>query len=92
MKNQFVIRQCGVTFSSLFFLLVDLPFLGFAFVYFEDERDGDDAIRALDGYPFGPGRRRLSVEWSRVISLALLVTLLNLNTSKTVDLSLGMND
>ncbi|XP_037475147.1 serine/arginine-rich splicing factor RS31-like [Triticum dicoccoides] len=38
---------------------------GFAFVYFEDERDGDDAIRALDGYPFGPGRRRLSVEWSR---------------------------
>jgi arginine/serine-rich splicing factor 4/5/6 len=51
---------------------VDLPFLGFAFVYFEDERDGDDAIRALDGYPFGPGRRRLSVEWSRVISLALL--------------------
>ncbi|AQK42884.1 Serine/arginine-rich splicing factor RS31 [Zea mays] len=38
---------------------------GFAFVYFEDERDGSDAIRALDGYPFGPGRRRLSVEWSR---------------------------
>ncbi|KAL6650366.1 hypothetical protein ACP70R_009291 [Stipagrostis hirtigluma subsp. patula] len=38
---------------------------GFAFVYFEDERDGDDAIRALDGVPFGPGRRRLSVEWSR---------------------------
>ncbi|KAG2564823.1 serine/arginine-rich splicing factor RS31-like isoform X3 [Panicum virgatum] len=40
-------------------------YVGFAFVYFEDERDGDDAIRALDGYPFGPGRRRLSVEWSR---------------------------
>ncbi|NP_001307758.1 Serine/arginine-rich splicing factor RS31 [Zea mays] len=38
---------------------------GYAFVYFEDERDGNDAIRALDGYPFGPGRRRLSVEWSR---------------------------
>lgn len=38
---------------------------GFAFVYFEDERDGDDAIRALDGVPFGPGRRKLSVEWSR---------------------------
>ncbi|KAL6885469.1 hypothetical protein ACP4OV_010248 [Aristida adscensionis] len=38
---------------------------GFAFVYYEDERDGDDAIRGLDGYPFGPGRRRLSVEWSR---------------------------
>ncbi|AQK42889.1 Serine/arginine-rich splicing factor RS31A [Zea mays] len=42
-----------------------LILLGFAFVYFEDERDGSDAIRALDGYPFGPGRRRLSVEWSR---------------------------
>lgn len=46
---------------------------GFAFVYFEDERDGDDAIRALDGYPFGPGRRRLSVEWSRVISYIVIV-------------------
>jgi hypothetical protein len=44
-----------------------VTFVGFAFVYFEDERDGGDAIRALDGYPFGPGRRRLSVEWSRVI-------------------------
>ena len=48
-------------------------YVGFAFVYFEDERDGDDAIRALDGYPFGPGRRRLSVEWSRVISSNVLV-------------------
>jgi RNA recognition motif-containing protein len=47
------------------FLIVFTFSLGFAFVYFEDERDGDEAIRALDGYPFGPGRRRLSVEWSR---------------------------
>ena len=46
--------------------------VGFAFVYFEDERDGNDAIRALDGYPFGPGRRRLSVEWSRVIPCIIL--------------------
>ncbi|KAG8064190.1 hypothetical protein GUJ93_ZPchr0004g38248 [Zizania palustris] len=46
-------------------LFIPQIFAGFAFVYFEDERDGDDAIRALDGYPFGPGRRRLSVEWSR---------------------------
>ena len=86
MKNHVVIEQCDVKFSLLWFLLVDLPFLGFAFVYFEDERDGDDAIRALDGYPFGPGRRRLSVEWSRVISLAVLVTILNLSTSKILDL------
>jgi hypothetical protein len=55
-------------------------FLGFAFVYFEDERDGDDAIRSLDGVPFGPGRRRLSVEWSRVISYSLYSKILDILT------------
>lgn len=39
---------------------------GFAFVYFEDERDADDAIRGLDNIPFGYDRRRLSVEWAKV--------------------------
>ncbi|PKA53471.1 Arginine/serine-rich-splicing factor RSP31 [Apostasia shenzhenica] len=38
---------------------------GFAFVYFEDERDAEDAIRSLDNVPFGYSKRRLSVEWSR---------------------------
>ncbi|KAF7153663.1 serine/arginine-rich splicing factor RS31-like isoform X1 [Rhododendron vialii] len=38
---------------------------GYAFVYFEDERDAEDAIRSLDNTPFGYDRRRLSVEWSR---------------------------
>ncbi|KAF5198571.1 Serine/arginine-rich splicing factor RS31 [Thalictrum thalictroides] len=38
---------------------------GFAFVYFEDERDGEDAIRHLDNTPFGLNKRRLSVEWAR---------------------------
>lgn len=38
---------------------------GFAFVYFEDERDAEDAIRSLDNAPFGYSKRRLSVEWSR---------------------------
>lgn len=38
---------------------------GFAFVYFEDERDAEDAIRGLDNTPFGYDRRRLSVEWAR---------------------------
>ncbi|EPS66385.1 hypothetical protein M569_08387, partial [Genlisea aurea] len=38
---------------------------GFAFVYFEDERDAEDAIRNLDNMPFGYDRRRLSVEWAR---------------------------
>ena len=39
---------------------------GFAFVYFEDERDAEDAIRGLDNVPFGYDKRRLSVEWARV--------------------------
>uniref|UniRef100_A0A7N0RAX6 RRM domain-containing protein n=1 Tax=Kalanchoe fedtschenkoi TaxID=63787 RepID=A0A7N0RAX6_KALFE len=39
--------------------------IGFAFVYFEDERDAEDAIRGLDQMPFGYDRRRLSVEWAR---------------------------
>ncbi|WOG88652.1 hypothetical protein DCAR_0207887 [Daucus carota subsp. sativus] len=38
---------------------------GYAFVYFEDERDARDAIRALDHYPFGYDRRKLSVEWAK---------------------------
>ncbi|KAL2468818.1 Serine/arginine-rich splicing factor RS31 [Forsythia ovata] len=38
---------------------------GFAFVYFEDERDAEDAIHGLDSTPFGYDRRRLSVEWAR---------------------------
>lgn len=38
---------------------------GFAFVYFEDERDAEDAIRGLDHRPFGYDKRRLSVEWAR---------------------------
>ncbi|XP_057439694.1 serine/arginine-rich splicing factor RS31-like isoform X2 [Lotus japonicus] len=38
---------------------------GFAFVYFEEERDAEDAIRALDNFPFGYEKRRLSVEWAR---------------------------
>ncbi|KAJ9171544.1 hypothetical protein P3X46_014900 [Hevea brasiliensis] len=38
---------------------------GFAFVYFEDERDAADAIRGLDNTPFGYDRRKLSVEWAR---------------------------
>ncbi|XP_019191797.1 PREDICTED: serine/arginine-rich splicing factor RS31-like isoform X3 [Ipomoea nil] len=38
---------------------------GFAFVYMEDERDGDDAIRGLDRLEFGRKGRRLRVEWSK---------------------------
>ncbi|KAJ4788337.1 Serine/arginine-rich splicing factor 6 [Rhynchospora pubera] len=38
---------------------------GFAFVYMEDERDGDDAIRSLDRTEFGRKGRRLRVEWAK---------------------------
>lgn len=56
---------CQPTACQLLSLL-DLCCAGFAFVYFEDERDADDAIRGLDNAPFGYDKRRLSVEWARV--------------------------
>ncbi|KAL3647381.1 hypothetical protein CASFOL_008349 [Castilleja foliolosa] len=38
---------------------------GFAFVYMEDERDAEDAIRGLDRIEFGRKGRRLRVEWTK---------------------------
>lgn len=38
---------------------------GFAFVFMKDSRDGDDAIRKLDGTEFGRRRRPLRVEWAK---------------------------
>ncbi|GAB4826398.1 hypothetical protein Ancab_009263 [Ancistrocladus abbreviatus] len=38
---------------------------GFAFVYMEDERDAEDAIRGLDRSEFGRKGRRLRVEWTK---------------------------
>ncbi|XP_042032918.1 serine/arginine-rich splicing factor RS40-like isoform X1 [Salvia splendens] len=38
---------------------------GFAFVYMEDERDAEDAIRSLDRIEFGRKGRRLRVEWTK---------------------------
>ncbi|KAB5527043.1 hypothetical protein DKX38_020890 [Salix brachista] len=38
---------------------------GFAFVYMEDERDAEDAIRRLDQSEFGRKGRRLRVEWTK---------------------------
>lgn len=51
--------------SCYFALLV----LGFAFIYMEDERDAEDAIRRLDRTEFGRKGRRLRVEWTKVIYL-----------------------
>ncbi|XP_047338591.1 serine/arginine-rich splicing factor RS41-like isoform X2 [Impatiens glandulifera] len=41
------------------------PIAGFAFVYMEDERDADDAIRRLDRIEHGRKGHRLRVEWSK---------------------------
>ncbi|XP_038685994.1 serine/arginine-rich splicing factor RS40-like isoform X1 [Tripterygium wilfordii] len=38
---------------------------GFAFIYMEDERDAEDAIRGLDRTDFGRKGRRLRVEWTK---------------------------
>ncbi|KAH7692415.1 splicing factor arginine/serine-rich 4/5/6 protein [Dioscorea alata] len=38
---------------------------GFAFIYMEDERDAEDAIRGLDRFEFGRQGRRLRVEWTK---------------------------
>ncbi|GAV61817.1 LOW QUALITY PROTEIN: RRM_1 domain-containing protein/TraB domain-containing protein, partial [Cephalotus follicularis] len=40
-------------------------FIGFAFIYMEDERDAEDAIRSLDRSEFGRKGRRLRVEWTK---------------------------
>lgn len=50
-------------------VLVYFLLSGFAFVYMEDERDAEDAIRALDRIEFGRKGRRLRVEWTKVASL-----------------------
>ncbi|KAL7158623.1 hypothetical protein ABFS83_02G156700 [Erythranthe nasuta] len=41
------------------------PVAGFAFVYMEDERDAEDAIRKLDRIEFGKKGRRLRIEWTK---------------------------
>ncbi|MFS7991356.1 putative RNA recognition motif domain, nucleotide-binding alpha-beta plait domain superfamily [Helianthus anomalus] len=48
--------------TAYYFLLA-----GYAFVYFEDERDAEDAIHALDNSSLGYDMRKLSVEWARLV-------------------------
>ncbi|XP_009389515.2 serine/arginine-rich splicing factor RS41 isoform X1 [Musa acuminata AAA Group] len=38
---------------------------GFAFIYMDDERDAEDAIRGVDRLEFGRHGRRLRVEWTK---------------------------
>lgn len=49
-----------------------LDSIGFAFVYMEEERDADDAIRRIDRMEFGRKGRRLRVEWTKVLCFVLL--------------------
>lgn len=58
--------------SYIVYLSFNYIIAGFAFVYFEDDRDAADAIRGLDNTPFGYDRRRLSVEWARVCYYSFL--------------------
>ena len=44
-------------------------FTGFAFIYMEDERDAEYAIRGLDRKEFGRKGRRLRVEWTKVANV-----------------------
>ncbi|XP_055808711.1 serine/arginine-rich splicing factor RS31-like isoform X3 [Solanum dulcamara] len=56
--------QIPIPYCSFGLIMKSLQ-LGYAFVYFEDERDAADAIRGTDNMPFGYERRRLSVEWAK---------------------------
>ncbi|KAJ8754895.1 hypothetical protein K2173_015407 [Erythroxylum novogranatense] len=40
--------------------------VGFAFIYMEDDRDAEDAIRGLDQMEFGHKGHRLHIEWKKV--------------------------
>jgi len=42
-----------------------VPTAGFAFVYMEDDRDAEDAIRKLHDREFGYKRRPLKVQWAK---------------------------
>ncbi|KAG6666743.1 serine/arginine-rich splicing factor RS40-like isoform X2 [Carya illinoinensis] len=46
-------------------MMILQPVAGFAFVYMEDERDAEYAIRRLDRTEFGRKGRRLRVEWTK---------------------------
>ncbi|XP_060671770.1 serine/arginine-rich splicing factor RS41 isoform X3 [Ziziphus jujuba] len=58
--------QCSI--SDMFHhrnMTISQPVAGFAFVYMEDERDAEYAIRRLDRTEFGRKGRRLHVEWTK---------------------------
>ncbi|GJX82735.1 ribonuclease H-like domain-containing protein [Tanacetum coccineum] len=56
---------CKTGLFEIAIALVLSQIIGFAFVYFEDKCDAEDAINALDNTVFGYDMRKLSVEWAR---------------------------
>ncbi|KAB5569142.1 hypothetical protein DKX38_002935 [Salix brachista] len=64
-------RKVATADVSIEIMMISKPQLsyylptGFAFVYMEDERDAEDAIRRLDRTEFGRKGRRLRVEWTK---------------------------
>ncbi|KAL6495456.1 Serine/arginine-rich splicing factor rs41 [Orobanche gracilis] len=57
-----------ITWISMIFLdgwFSAFIFCGFAFIYMEDDRDAEDAVRKLDRIEFGRKGRRLCVEWTK---------------------------
>ncbi|KAE9464925.1 hypothetical protein C3L33_03178, partial [Rhododendron williamsianum] len=69
------------TFPFLFLDIIYFITQGFAFVYMEDDRDAEDAIRGLDRYEYGRKGRRLRVEWTKDATKAIEAT----NMSKLMD-------
>lgn len=63
---------------------------GFAFVYMDDERDAEDAIRGLDRIEFGRKGRRLRIEWSKVIHLLSSIPLSPENLQVHLVISMAM--
>ncbi|XP_077234707.1 serine/arginine-rich splicing factor RS41-like isoform X2 [Tasmannia lanceolata] len=53
------------TFGLSFLDIIYFCIKGFAFIYMDDERDAEDAIRALDRSEFGRQGRQLRVEWTK---------------------------
>lgn len=58
----YIMDRLCVLCTPTFLNIIDT---GYAFVYFEDERDAEDAIRGIDNIPFGYEKRKLSVEWAK---------------------------
>lgn len=65
----FCVAPYCVTRHTISIWLVILTSQGFAFIYMEDERDAEDAIRRLDRIEFGRKGRWICVEWTKVLQV-----------------------